>query len=421
MIDAEEFEELVHSALSHLYDHSYLLRHPLARLLGAGTSADYRANSLRRLLLDAIQDLKPPREAPADTPAARHYRYLYMRYVEARPVAEIARGLAVTDRQTRRRHRDALAALSRVLRERLRDHVAVTDRQPTAADVSLSQDSLLDLELERIHAGRQDRTFDVADVLAGAVHTVTALATARGVTTSLATGTERLLVEADRVVVREALLETLAHAICETEARHVQVSVSTDDRMRTIEILGVRSGDRDIGRGDARLPAQLVEAQRLVRSQKGAMAARATDAGTAIVLSLPLARPKVVLVVDDNPDMLHLYRRFLAGSGYHRTATQSSDEALRIARETRPACIILDVMMPLHDGWELLQLLRGDPLTREIPVLVCTVLQQTELARSLGADGFLAKPVTQRSLLDAIERCCKGRGDVSPIAAGGTT
>jgi len=62
-------------------------------------------------------------------------------------------------------------------------------------------------------------------------------------------------------------------------------------------------------------------------------------------------------------------------------------------------------MLPSVDGYEALQSLRSDPVTANVPVIVCTVLQQRDLALSLGATEFLAKPVTQGDLLAALDRC----------------
>jgi CheY-like chemotaxis protein len=60
--------------------------------------------------------------------------------------------------------------------------------------------------------------------------------------------------------------------------------------------------------------------------------------------------------------------------------------------------------MPTMDGWEILQALQADPETRHIPVIVCSVWDEPELAFSLGAADFLKKPITQRDLLDALVR-----------------
>ena len=80
-----------------------------------------------------------------------------------------------------------------------------------------------------------------------------------------------------------------------------------------------------------------------------------------------------------------------------------ADQVLPLARELAPALITLDVMMPQTDGWEILQTLKLDENTHRIPVLICSAWEEPELARSLGAAGFLKKPITQKQLRDALE------------------
>jgi len=123
------------------------------------------------------------------------------------------------------------------------------------------------------------------------------------------------------------------------------------------------------------------------------------------IIALGRAREATVLVVDDNAGMLELFQRYLADQDYRLIGAQNGVEGLRLAEEQQPDVIILDVMMPLQDGWEVLQILQNRPRTRHIPVVVCSVLDDPELAFSLGAAEFLAKPVTRSRLLAALARC----------------
>jgi CheY-like chemotaxis protein len=70
--------------------------------------------------------------------------------------------------------------------------------------------------------------------------------------------------------------------------------------------------------------------------------------------------------------------------------------------------VLLDVMMPEVDGWELLGQLRQNPATSHLPVVVCTILPQEELARSLGANAFLQKPISRDDFLRVLDELLKG-------------
>jgi CheY-like chemotaxis protein len=74
-----------------------------------------------------------------------------------------------------------------------------------------------------------------------------------------------------------------------------------------------------------------------------------------------------------------------------------------MAEEQAPQVIVLDVMMPERDGWTVLGQLREHPKTHDIPVIVCSILSQEQLALTLGAAQFLRKPVTRQALLSALD------------------
>ncbi len=85
-------------------------------------------------------------------------------------------------------------------------------------------------------------------------------------------------------------------------------------------------------------------------------------------------------------------------------ATDAAD-GLRKAQGSQPDIVILDILIPGQDGWETLQLLKNHRLTRHIPVIVCSVLRDRDLAFSLGADEWITKPSTPQALLDLLDRC----------------
>ena len=80
------------------------------------------------------------------------------------------------------------------------------------------------------------------------------------------------------------------------------------------------------------------------------------------------------------------------------------EEALQLAHEVRPAAIALDVVLPRRDGWEVLNRLKREPATRDIPVLIISVVDQQEFGRSLGADEYLVKPLEAASLRAVVKR-----------------
>jgi CheY-like chemotaxis protein len=113
-----------------------------------------------------------------------------------------------------------------------------------------------------------------------------------------------------------------------------------------------------------------------------------------------------VLVIDDEPDVLLLCRVNLRHAGHDVTETQDGAEGVSLARETEPDVVILDLMLPRMDGYDVLDALRADPATRDLPVVVLTAkAQRSEHTRSLeqGATGFLTKPFAPEDLVHRVE------------------
>ena len=108
---------------------------------------------------------------------------------------------------------------------------------------------------------------------------------------------------------------------------------------------------------------------------------------------------KLVLVIDDERPIVQLYERYLNRHGYRVIGLSESQDAVRRAREVMPYAILLDVMMPGRDGWHVLQDLKSDPDTRSIPVIMCTILESQAKGESLGADGYLTKPILEEELV----------------------
>ena len=126
----------------------------------------------------------------------------------------------------------------------------------------------------------------------------------------------------------------------------------------------------------------------------------------AIRLGLRLVRPRAVLVVEDNAGAIELYRRYLADAPeWQLAAAVDPRVCLDMATRLRPSAIVLDIMMPQQDGWSVLQALHTHPVTRAIPVVICSVFSDPGLAEALGATAYLTKPVSRLEFLAALERC----------------
>ena len=110
----------------------------------------------------------------------------------------------------------------------------------------------------------------------------------------------------------------------------------------------------------------------------------------------------VILVVDDIVTNIVLIQAFLRGRNYEVLSAQSGVQALQIASENHPDIVILDIMMPEMDGYEVLARLRAGEDTKDIKVVMLSALARN--AMDLGADGFLTKPILANKLYEALEK-----------------
>ena len=113
----------------------------------------------------------------------------------------------------------------------------------------------------------------------------------------------------------------------------------------------------------------------------------------------------VVLVVEDDPPAAELLRLYLEGVGYHVEIARDGEEGFAKARQLRPNLLTLDLLLPKMDGWDLLVRLKGEPETRQIPVVIVSIMEQQGKGFALGAADYLVKPVSREELLHALQRC----------------
>ena len=433
-MDQQSLTQLVGEIVSHLYDDPYLQMHPLGRLLVPERVKDPRGRALQRAVIEAIHALRPAAESAGSGHAWRAYRYLFLRYVQVLPPADVARQLAISERQARRTNREAVEALASVLWDSCQaipnrdagktdpltsasteggDEIAASSRTGVSVSPTVPPSApdpptvaLLDQEVSYLTAEGSGTT-DLTDVVDGLLPIIGALARQHGCTWVRSARSELPGIDADRVVVRQILLNLCSLAFARGPGQLTLQTKSAPGRVQ-ITLAFATSGAEVMDRGESSLVAEerLAISQRLVESEGGALEVRETADGSLVAtVSLRSSRPPLVLVVDDNPDVSAVFRRYLETAGFAVVVARRGVDAVRMAQEALPVAITLDVMMATQDGWETLQQLKNHPTTHDIPVIICSVLREEGLARFLGAAALLPKPVTQPALLAALAGC----------------
>jgi len=122
---------------------------------------------------------------------------------------------------------------------------------------------------------------------------------------------------------------------------------------------------------------------------------------------------KTVLLVEDNEDNRIVYSTILQHFGYRVMEALNGEEGIAKARTEQPDLILMDISIPVIDGWEATQVLKRDPKTRRIPIIALTahaLASDREKAMEVGCDSYLAKPCEPKTVVSEVERFI-GRGD----------
>jgi len=116
---------------------------------------------------------------------------------------------------------------------------------------------------------------------------------------------------------------------------------------------------------------------------------------------------KAVLLVEDNEDNRIIYRTILEHEGYRVMEAGDGEEALLRARQDHPDLILMDVSIPLVDGWEATRRLKADTATARIPVIALTahaLPADRAMAEEVGCDGYLAKPIAPNRVAEEVRQ-----------------
>lgn len=116
---------------------------------------------------------------------------------------------------------------------------------------------------------------------------------------------------------------------------------------------------------------------------------------------------KTVLIAEDNMDNRIIYATMLSHVGYRVVEADNGVEAVRVARTERPDIILMDISMPLMDGYEATRVLKADPETRGIPIVAVTahaMVTDRDAAKEAGCDDYVSKPVEPQGIRSVVER-----------------
>ena len=402
-VPPEAFVEEVRAALDRLYDYAFLHNHPLTWRLCADGGADgvTRAQRVRTLLLEAIEHLRPAHRLNSDE--MRAYAILTFRCIDGMTMDEIAGKLGLSRRQAYREYAKGVEAIACLVWD-------ARPLEPPAASVTApplfvdpTRLSAAAEEVARLTSKLLLEPVDLPAVLAGVVDLLAPRVQTTGVALCVqSSAVAQPPIVADRALLRQALLNLCSYALDQaTPGDQVTVTCLLQGGDLALRLT---THCRDLQGTPRREGVGLAVAHKLIEAMGGRAAVCMEEGIWCCSLLLPFARRNTVLVVDDNADLTALFQRYAAGHSLNVVGATSGMQALEIARDLRPQLIILDLMLSNMDGWEILQRLRRAEATQTTPIVICSVLNEPDLAYSMGASDYVTKPISQATLVDVLRR-----------------
>lgn len=389
----EDFEENIRDLLVNLYDYLKLIDNPVAQRLAAGSPGGDRAQTARQMVLAAIEDMKSETSAQLTSRQNRLYNILLLRYVEEQSTNEILSQLALSERQYYREHQRAIQTISRI----------IWDRHYPAAAAEPDAPSTLIQELDYLQFAARNQAFDPTEVILSAIQATRVIAEQKSLALSLEEAQDEISLNVALPVFRQFFILILNRLI-ESTKRDGMIEVVLRSRASepTIEL----SSNKLIPSYGAFLDALQTDVtfRELKKRLNADLRASGSDKDFAGIILRFDREVHKILIVDDNPDTISLFKRYLANLPCQLLSAQNEKDAIAIARQTPLACIILDIMLPEKDGWQILQTYKSHPMTEHIPVLICSVLEMKDLAASLGADGYIKKPPSRDEFLAVLRQ-----------------
>ncbi len=293
------------------------------------------------------------------------------------------------------------------------------------------------LDLSKIEAGKMELAFedvDIADLVNSVMSTAVGLVKDKPVKLIKEIDDNLPIIHADPIRVRQVLLNLISNAAKFTEEGHIKVFARLQKGPHGLPevLIGVEDTGPGIAKEDQDKlfkPFSQVDAsptrktggtglglsisRNLVEMHGGRIWVESEPGkGSTFYFTLPVIRPeeaapgseRIVLAVDDEPQVIHLYQRYLTPAGYRVVPLTDPNMAVARARELKPIAILLDIMMPGRDGWQVLTELKKHPETRDIPVIIVSVIDDKDRGFSLGAAAYLTKPIQEEDLLKALKR-----------------
>lgn len=428
-MDDTQFIRALRSALNNLYEPDQLRNNPLVGVLGLEGRIDAPA-ALQESIIDAIDAIRESGDEANFARAWLAYDVLHFRYVRGYGREEVAHKLNISDRQFSRevrtaietlaaivwrKHRPATGAEPRAFSGQMRDDMAPDDTvrdDSTAGELSSSDATALDERsggagatwLEDMPEESPSGWRETLESVLALLQPVMAQHDTR-LQIAVGHALPDLLVAQNTL--RQSLLVLLGWLIPAASGATILLKPDVGDGKLVLlwEVtvpFAQHAHLRESAETAMAIPRQLLD-HRGGALEVAVESSGAETATFAILLTIPALAQVPILVIDDNLDTIQLFQRYVQGTRYALVGVSNPEDLSRVLERIQPRIILLDVMMPEIDGWDMLARLRQLPNAGSRAIVVCSIMPLESVARSLGANGFLQKPLLRHQLLQMLD------------------
>ena len=398
MASIEDVEQGLRDALPQLYNPTY--RPP--SLLWSIIGVDIRQGPevVQSVIIAAIETLKPAPDIPPNTRVRRLYELLSYRYLQGLTQKETAQRLGITPRHLRREQNEAVRLLAEKLRGINQEALpAIVPAKVSSADGqnTTAWRSQVRQELALLQQNAPGTVTDVNVAIQGAVKSGETLTARHKVSLNVALAPPgELLTTVHPAILRELLLTAIEKLVQSMSSGEITLTAEREKKWIKLTVSGYPTS--------AQHPPYSDFIQEVTAAQGGAVQSFLDDEQAVFLITLPIARNIRVAVVEDNRDLVHFYQNYTTRTHYQIEHVTESHSALEKIIELAPDIIVIDIMLPDIDGWELLSQLQQHPATRLVPVIICSVVRREELALAHGAALYLQKPVRRQQFIEALDQ-----------------
>lgn len=393
----DQFKNDLQSALMHLHSVDYQFPAQLCMVLGCDNE---EINTVQSRLFQWIRTMAPAQNIPQQSRTKQLHDVLHQRFVLGLTQEQSASNMYMSTRTLQRIQRNAVHLLARRIWDFHQTHVAANRNNNPRNLTPDTWEKQVQQELDSLQQNIPDATCDLQTAIRGVLRIAAESDYRQSVSLIVEGVPENCNVKLHPSVTEQVILMALMAMEQAITSGKIAIEVVVTGTYAEVALRGSPVPDG--------VELNLAFAQELLAAQSGALMLNSTANELVVTLHLPRTQRAsgryTVLVVDDNADLVTLYATYCIDTAFDVIHVRQGNQLFERVAEMHPDVIFLDVLLPDVNGWELLMDLQNTPETRDIPVVVCSIITDAQTALNLGAVLYLKKPVWRQSFLNALNQ-----------------